>query len=214
MRIIIALLGLKGSGKGTSGDYLDFTHNFHRESFAKPLKNMCADIFGWERHLVEGETQQSRAWRELPDPYWSERLGFQITPRSALQLIGTEVMRENFHQSIWVDSLVKRVQTSRHDRIVITDCRYQNEAEAIKKIGGVVVRVTRGTPPPWWYEAAAAAERGGDIDEHWGVHSSEWMQAGITPDYTITNDKGLGELELQLDALVDTITQKRMQEAI
>ena len=61
-----------------------------QDSFAAPLKDLCAV---WLiRHLVEGDTVESRD-PEKSDLYWSKRLGVLNFTRLALQLMGTEVMR-------------------------------------------------------------------------------------------------------------------------
>ena len=98
--MIVGLVGLIGSGKGTVGDML-ISEGFKHESFAAPLKDAAASIFYWNRDSLEGVTPESRAWRERVDTWWSEHLGIpNFTPRLALQLLGTEVFRNHFHQDI------------------------------------------------------------------------------------------------------------------
>ena len=73
-----------------------------RDSFAAPLKDVCASIFGWERKLLEGDTIESREFRETPDIFWTRNTGIDnFTPRLALQLMGTDVLRDHFHSDIW-----------------------------------------------------------------------------------------------------------------
>ena len=52
--MIIGLLGFAGSGKGTVADIL-VSKGFKKESFADPVKDAVAAIFGWERSLLEGD---------------------------------------------------------------------------------------------------------------------------------------------------------------
>jgi hypothetical protein len=108
--MLIGLVGLIGSGKDTVAERLVTDHGFKRDSFAKSLKDAVGNIFGWDRLMLEGQTTESRAWREQPDAFWSEKFGRPITPRWVLQHFGTEVMRGNMLDSIWVDSLVARYQ--------------------------------------------------------------------------------------------------------
>jgi hypothetical protein len=63
--MIVGLLGFIGSGKGTAGDILKDL-GFTPVSFAKGVKDVTAEMFGWPRHLLEGDTQHSRDWREMP----------------------------------------------------------------------------------------------------------------------------------------------------
>ena len=101
--MIIVIAGLIGSGKDTTADYLVNVHGFRKESFAGSLKDAVSDIFGWDRVLLEGQTQHSREWREQIDEWWSERLEQpKLTPRWVLQYVGTDVMRKWFHNDIWV----------------------------------------------------------------------------------------------------------------
>ena len=81
--MIIGFVGTIGSGKGTAGEILA-QRGFFTESFAAPLKDITASLFGWPRHLLEGDTQESREFRESKDPWWSERFGKDITPRYIL----------------------------------------------------------------------------------------------------------------------------------
>jgi len=105
MTHIIGLVGLIGSGKGTVAELFSKAADCTTDSFAKPLKDLTASIFGWPRPLLEGDTSESRDFRETPDIFWSRKTGIpNFTPRLALQLIGTDVMRNHFHEDIWMDS--------------------------------------------------------------------------------------------------------------
>ena len=61
--------------------------------------------------------------------------------RRLLQVFGTEVGREMFGANFWVDLAMR--QASQFDRVVITDCRFENEAQAIREAGGIVIRIAR-----------------------------------------------------------------------
>ncbi len=146
--MLIGVVGFIGSGKGTVGDLLE-QKGFVKDSFAKPLKDACAAMFGWPRDLLEGDTEASRQWREQPDEFWSEKMGKKFSPRLALQLLGTEAGRNVFHKDIWVNSLLKRAGDS---NVVITDVRFKNELKFIHKNNGIIVRVKRGPEPDWYQD--------------------------------------------------------------
>ena len=146
--MILGVTGLIGSGKDTIADYLCTFHGFKRLSFAASLKDAVSSVFGWDRELLEGSTKTSREWREQTDTWWSTRLQMEITPRRVLQYWGTEVFRNHFHTDIWVASVENKLRQST-DNIVITDCRFANEVNAIKQAGGVTARVERGDKPEW-----------------------------------------------------------------
>ena len=65
--MIIGICGLIGSGKGTVADVLVEQHNFTKISFADKLKDGVATVFGWDRAMLEGDTDESREWREQAD---------------------------------------------------------------------------------------------------------------------------------------------------
>jgi len=211
--MIIGVCGFIGSGKDTIADYLVNLHHFRRESFANTLKDAVSAVFGWDRTMLEGRTKQAREWREQVDPWWSQRLGIpHLTPRFILQQWGTEVCRKNFHDDIWIASLENKLRASTDD-IVISDCRFPNEIAAIKKAGGIVVRVVRG-PEPEWYDAAVSLNRGPNGNSTWalsgrrleqlGVHASETSWVGTQFDVVLDNNGTLDDLYQQVKKLVSS----------
>ena len=208
--MIIGICGLIGAGKDTAADYLVNLHHFRRESFANSLKDAVAQVFGWDRTMLEGRTKQAREWREQVDPWWSERLQIpELTPRWVLQQWGTEVCRGSFHDDIWIASLENKLRNSQDD-VVITDCRFPNEIRAIKRAGGIVVRVVRG-PEPKWYTAAESVNRGPDGNPSWslskvkleklGIHASETSWVGTNFDAVLDNNGTLDHLYEQVKNL-------------
>ena len=107
--MIIGICGLIGSGKGTAADILVDEHGFTKLSFADKLKDGVATIFGWDRAMLEGDTDESRQWRELKDDFWSNETKMEVTPRLVLQLFGTDCMRNGFDDGIWVSTIKKKL---------------------------------------------------------------------------------------------------------
>jgi hypothetical protein len=135
--MIIGITGFIGSGKDTAANYLVAQHGFRRDSFAGALKDAVAQIFGWDRELLEGLTPEAREWREQVDPWWAKRLSMpRLTPRYMLQLWGTEICRQGFHDDIWIASMENRLRKTVDD-IVISDVRFPNEIAAIRRAGGI-----------------------------------------------------------------------------
>jgi hypothetical protein len=209
--MIIGICGLIGAGKDTAADYLVNDHEFRRESFANTLKDAVAQVFGWDRTMLEGRTKQAREWREQVDTWWADRLNMpNLTPRLMLQLWGTEVCRKGFHDDIWIASLENKLRRSRDD-VVISDCRFPNEIRAIKQQGGLVIRVVRG-PEPDWYDAAVSQNKGPDANATWslsknkleklGIHASETSWVGTNFDAVIDNNGTLDHLYSQLNDLL------------
>ena len=155
--MIIGICGFIGCGKDTAADYLVNFHQFKRDSFAAPLKDAVSAVFGWDRDLLEGRTKESREWREQPDEWWTRRLKMTVTPRRVLQLWGTEVIRNGYHDDMWIASVENRLRNNKND-IVITDCRFYNEIRALKEQGAKIVCIRRGVVPHW-YKIACKANR-------------------------------------------------------
>lgn len=211
--MIIGICGFIGSGKDTAADYLVNFHEFRRESFAATLKDAVAAVFGWDREMLEGRTKQAREWREQVDPWWADRLGMpDLTPRWVLQYWGTEVCRKGFHDDIWIASLENKLRSSKDD-LVISDCRFPNEISAIKRAGGSVIWVQRGSLPEWY--DCALRENTTPEDDQWlledakelmpqkypGVHASEWAWIGTDFDHIIDNNGSIEDLYDQIKIL-------------
>lgn len=199
--MIVSISGLIGSGKDTIADYLVDKHGFVRESWAGTLKDAVAAVFSWDRDLLEGKTAGSRQWREASDEWWTSRLGVDVTPRRVLQLWGTEVCRQGFHDDIWIASLENKLRNS-NKNVVISDTRFPNELQSVKKLGGMTIRVRRGKLPRWIndFEKHGATQHFFDL---WPtVHASEYSSLGLEYDYYIQNDGTFDELYNTVNDLV------------
>jgi len=210
--MIIGFVGFIGSGKDTAADYLVNFHGYRRDSFANTLKDAVANVFSWDRVLLEGRTKEAREWREQVDPWWADRLNMpHLTPRWILQFWGTEVCRAGFHDDIWIASLENKMRKT-SDNIVISDVRFPNEIKAIHNAGGIVVRVKRGEDPEW-YDAAVSVNQGPNGNATWSlskailnqlkIHASETAWVGGDIDYIISNDTSIDDLFKQIKNLVE-----------
>ena len=191
--MLIGIVGLIGSGKDTAAEHLVTQHGYIRDSFAKSLKDAVSAMFNWDREMLEGNTESSRHWREQPDTFWSEKFGKPVTPRWVLQHFGTEVMRGNMYDAIWVDSCIGRYKGQ---NTVISDTRFPNEVKKIREHGGKIILVKRGDDPEWFTNYVE-----GNI-EPTGIHSSEYAWAKEEFDYVIENNGTKEQLSAKLDELL------------
>lgn len=206
---LIGICGLIESGKDTIGKVLVNEYGFSKLSFAGTLKDITAILFDWDREMLEGTTPETRAEREILDPFWTEKLGRDWSPRIALQQMGTEVMRNHLHHDIWILTMENKLR--KLDKVVITDCRFQNEIAFIKDYGEIWT-VSRG-PNPDWYDAAVEwnraesdgkvlMEEAGRDPESLGVHASEYSWPGVKANETLDNNSTLDSLYNKVRGLV------------
>lgn len=199
--MIIGLSGYARSGKDEAAKVLVNEFGYRRVAFADKLREFLyaqdpiigttgSEIILPNRETFEVATPENiENWLEFPcawgvhirvsdvirrvswEGYKETQYYFEI--RNQLQRLGTEAGRETLWDNIWVDAALTGVSTS--DNIVVTDVRYRNEADAIKKRGGLVVRVNRSGNGP-------------ATDAFGNVHKSETALDNYKFDYTVNND--------------------------
>lgn len=148
---IIGFTGKAGSGKDSAGkaitDLLEEQGlKVIKLSFAGPLKDCATLLWGWDRDRLdhdfdykEGNTLDDGS----PDPA-CEALG--MTRREFMQLFGTEAMRNNIHKNVWLIALNLAIKMGKYDNYdigLLTDCRFINELQFVRDMGGTLVQVQR-----------------------------------------------------------------------
>ncbi|MCX8003679.1 MAG: hypothetical protein N2688_01795 [Burkholderiaceae bacterium] len=177
--ILIALTGRAGAGKDTAARYLCERYGFVQASFAGALKEMC---LAWAEYVgVDHAWFTERDLKEKPMP------GFGFSARRMMQTLGTEWGRA-LMPMLWVAGLQRHLGlheggTPVHDRIVISDCRFPNEAQWVIGAGGTLVRVLRDV---------------GDV----APHESEAHSAHLPAQHELHNVGSIGALEVQIDVLM------------
>ena len=199
---IISLSGLQGSGKDTAADILCERYGYKRISFASTLKDAVSAVFGWDREMLEGRSAEAREQREQVDKWWSTRLQMQgLTPRRVLQEWGTDVLRNHFHADIWVASLERQIMTAPADaRFVITDSRFPNEINVLRRLNATIWWIHRGPFPTWWPFAVA-----GNIPT--GIHISEvlWIPNVLQNCVEIDNNDTLDTLSCKIKNILNVV---------
>ena len=115
-------------------------------SFAGALKEICSGLFGLSRAQCYGTDVDKNTltwfrWEDMPG-YEGDNEG-KMTAREFMQYFGTDVCRK-IHPDIWTEHTVKNIRTEEPLIAVISDCRFQNEVDAVQRAGGKVIRLTRG----------------------------------------------------------------------
>lgn len=197
--MIIGICGLIGSGKGTVADILVENHNFQKISFADKLKDGVASVYGWDRDMLEGDTDRSRIWREKEDEYWTKETGRTVTPRLVLQEFGTDCMRNGFYDGIWVSLVKQQILNNPDVNWVIPDVRFPNEMRMINSVQGQVWQVRRGDMPKWFYDRR---DRG---TEPVDIHPSEWhwIDSDSAFNEIVSNDTTLDQLQSRIQNIIN-----------
>ena len=174
MSMTANLIGLyspaAGSGKTTLALGLR-GHGYVRCRFADPLKAMLSAFL---THQGEHPDMVARMLdgdlKETPAATLAGR-----TPRHAMRCLGTEWGRDCMAPDIWVNAAMMRAgdEIEAGRRVVFDDMRFENEAAAIKRAGGMLVRITRP-----------------GLRRQAGEHASEGALNGWQFDLEITNDAG------------------------
>ena len=189
---IIAICGFQGAGKDTLADILVNKFGYTRVSFAGAVKDVASAIFGWDREMLEGITKESREKREIIDDWWAKRLNIpHLTPRWVLQNFGTDLFRNHFHKDIWVACVEKKILSL--DKVVITDCRFDNEIQLLRKFGGKIIHIYRNQLPDWFNDF-----KNGIIEPPKNLHPSEWSWIKNDFDIEINNNSTIDDLEKKI----------------
>ena len=195
---IIAICGFQGSGKDTLADILVNKHCFIKFSFASATKDVVSSLFGWDRIMLEGNTLEYREKRNIVDTWWSEKLSIpNFTPRMALQMIGTDLFRKKFFDEIWVSIVERKIIENIDKNIVISDCRFPNEINMVKKYGAKLIHIYRKLPHCFYdykYDDNINKEKH-EYNDILKLHESEtsWIKSDF--DLEINNNDTINELE-------------------
>lgn len=161
-RLVIGLCGAANSGKNTVAALL----GFREVSFADPLYRMLSEMLD-----VSVDSLRDRRAKERIIPWLGK------SPRQLLQTLGTEWGRSMVADDIWVRLAMREINKNEAN-VAVTDVRFDNEAEMLKReFGGVI----------WKVERPGASTCAG--------HTSE---AGISPhlvDRVVVNGGAVGDLE-------------------
>lgn len=137
--------------------------------------------FTKDKHLLS-DSKFTKFAKEL-NP---EILSYDLTIRQLMQYFGTNCMRKFFGERVWINSTLRNAK----ENTIISDCRFINEANAIKSRNGIIIYVNR-------------------IGTTFGHHQSEkemfemWKKGFY--DYQLDNNGTLEELFNKIKDLCDEV---------
>jgi dephospho-CoA kinase len=191
--IVVGITGKRGSGKTTAARGLEgFYVNSNSQvryahlNFADPLRQVAKTVYG----LTDEEMLDS-VLKEQP----LDRYPFK-SPREILQYIGTEMFRA-YLDDTWIEAFRRRALELLaesnlygdpfYSGVVCSDVRFPNEADAIREMGGKIIRVVN-----------PALDRQDTASQH----PSETSIDLIVPDWTIENSGSIEDLQRAVRDLV------------
>jgi hypothetical protein len=83
-----------------------------------------------------------------------------MTAREVMQYIGTDIFRK-MQKNVWADSTIRQIQSDKYPLALIADCRFPNEVDAVKSVGGIVIKLNRNL-----YNSVHASETALDQDKY------------------------------------------------
>jgi len=180
---IISISGKIGSGKDTIADIIMQYTPYHRwevKKFAGKLKDIAEILTGVPK--INFEDQEFK--QQDMGPEWG------MTYRDLLQKLGTEAMRNGLHKNVWVNALFADFNIDEDEQVsywIITDSRFPDELEAVKKHNGITIKVIR--------------DSGNTIGT---THTSETALDNYTEwDYVIDNTGTLEELKTRVLSILE-----------
>jgi dephospho-CoA kinase len=178
--IKLALVGKLRAGKDTAAQYLTLFYDFHLFAFADPLKRYLHEIFP---HVPR-----------------------EPKPRRLLQLFGQK-MRE-IDPDVWVNLTMHKIDeylrqhtcdcSPLKPRVVVTDCRQQNEYDRLRAEGFVFVRINADDE----LRIRRALEAGDDFTAEDLAHETELLVDLFPVNYEVLNNGSTTELYAQLDVIM------------
>jgi hypothetical protein len=151
---------------------------------ADPLKRVCSILFNYPYHILLGNTLETRDIRErLTTIDYS--ISGSMTGRKLLQFFGTEMVRENLGRNFWANLSEKRIRTilSQGKNVVLSDIRFQEEKDMLKRLGGKLILISR------------------DNLDNQDNHSSELHWQKFDYDFIIENNGSFNDFKSKIEQL-------------
>lgn len=146
---VVGVLGYAHAGKSTLAREIERNYKgtkVLRYSFARPLKEGVAAMFGFSHEQMYGDAKDH-----------SDERYDDATPRDLLKFVGTDLIRDQLHQrlpgmphTLWVSRFHDFVREHQDEDalVVVDDVRFADEADAIMKYDHQFFRIMRdGTKP-------------------------------------------------------------------
>ncbi len=162
---VIGFTGLAQSGKSTASSYLENNFDFIKVNFKSAM------IDEIKTNFPDFLNKEAEIYKCSVDDLFITKPG---SFRQFMQNYGTE-LRRNIDTDYWVNrwlAIANKSFVNYQRPVVVDDVRFLNEANIIKKVGGIIIRIKK---------------EGQDISTS---HQSETEMSLIEPDYEVVAKDG------------------------
>jgi len=209
MKNLIGISGKIGSGKDTVAAMIQELYpQYEVKKFAGKLKDIASILTGIPVEKFEDQefkkTDLGKEWSYVyPDEYYDDGESVMVcmSVRQLLQKLGTDALRDNLHENVWVNALMAdyvekpvNVLEGEGYRLedtlpnwIITDTRFPNEAKIIEEKGGILLRVERSTC-------------------NLGTHPSETALDDFPFEHVIFNNGSMDDLRNEVKKFLESIS--------
>lgn len=175
---ILGLVGPAKSGKNAVADALGDT--WVQLAFAEPIKQMLYHLNPILPTTFDRSYPMVKRVQDVVDSAGWDKAKKNHEIRELLQRLGTEAGRDVLGEDIWLRILSEKIDEYAglaNYNVVVTDVRFPNEVDLIKRYGGSIVWVHRPGVEPL------------------NAHASEALDFGKVSDVMLLNDGTLEDLE-------------------
>lgn len=214
-KILIGLVAPKMSGKDTAANYLCSSYSFRKYNFADPLKSGIGQIFGLTYEQLNGDEKETidPYWGVTPRELF-QKIGTELFQFELPKIINKfKDFDRNFwvkcfekwymkqeeeykiNRTYWsngaFENMLKDLPSNIFDitkpnfRIVISDVRFKHEANKLKEMGAILIKIKRNTK-----------------ENDYSLHTSEIEINDINCDYEVENNDSLIDLYREFDEII------------
>lgn len=140
---LIGIAGYARSGKDTAAEYLAMRYSYKKVAFADSIKkalialNPTITVY----HPVNKESALMPLQTAVFSFGWEQLKSLSPDIRPLLQKFGTEVGRQMWGENFWINRLF--LDNLGERKLIVSDVRYWNEAQEIRRKGGEIWSIQR-----------------------------------------------------------------------
>ena len=228
---IIGLAAKAGGGKDTAGNLImesltEKGYTATQISFANPLKDICTQLFGWDRDRLQTDAdykESNFAYDDCQHLIYEEGSDTPVLDpackmlgmnrRVVMQRLGTEAMRRGLHSEIWIIAMklsIMRGDYDIYDYGLLTDCRFINELQFVRDLDGTLIRIDRaGEQSTLTEHTEHASELEWQEWSDWDSIVVNYINPIFTKEANLKTFKGSLEIAIDCDQLINLKAAER-----